>query len=115
MRLPGAWNRLRRDERTSRRQRARVARLVHAGRRRGGAAPKALDPVTSAKVAGLRYVNDLQTPGIRRMGTKHRVHYVGPDGRTVHDRATLERIRALVIPPAWTGVWICPYPNGHLQ
>jgi DNA topoisomerase-1 len=49
------------------------------------------------------------------MGTKHRVHYVGPDGRTVHDRATLERIRALVIPPAWTGVWICPYPNGHLQ
>ncbi|HEX2133234.1 MAG TPA: DNA topoisomerase IB [Actinophytocola sp.] len=34
---------------------------------------------------------------------------------TVTDPETLERIRGLVIPPAWRDVWICPYPNGHIQ
>ena len=38
-----------------------------------------------------------------------------PDGKTVTDEATLKRIRALVIPPAWTDVWICASPYGHLQ
>ncbi|MCR6651057.1 MAG: hypothetical protein NVV73_05910 [Cellvibrionaceae bacterium] len=37
------------------------------------------------------------------------------DGKKVRDRATLERIRKLVIPPAWTNVWICSEANGHLQ
>jgi DNA topoisomerase I len=41
--------------------------------------------------------------------------YRDPDGRVVEDRATLERIAALVIPPAWTGVWICSSSRGHLQ
>jgi DNA topoisomerase-1 len=40
---------------------------------------------------------------------------VDPHGRTVADRATLDLIRALAIPPAWTDVWICPDPRGHLQ
>jgi DNA topoisomerase I len=40
---------------------------------------------------------------------------VGIDGESIRDAETLERIGALVIPPAWTEVWICPDPNGHLQ
>jgi DNA topoisomerase-1 len=40
---------------------------------------------------------------------------VGPNGRTIADRAKLQRIKSLVIPPAWTDVWICPDPRGHLQ
>ena len=40
---------------------------------------------------------------------------MGPDGRTVRDKQTLQRIKSLVIPPAWTDVWICPDPRGHLQ
>lgn len=41
--------------------------------------------------------------------------YVGPDGKLVRDRQELQRIRSLVIPPAWTNVWICPLTHGHLQ
>ncbi len=54
-------------------------------------------------------------PGIRRIGRSHRVRYVDASGQTVAERDTLQRIRALVIPPAWTNVWICPHPLGHLQ
>ena len=69
---------------------------------------------SSAKAAGLRYVTDA-TPGIRRRKRGHGFVYFGADGRAVRDAATLQRIRALVIPPAWSEVWICPHPNGHLQ
>jgi DNA topoisomerase I len=41
--------------------------------------------------------------------------YLDNEGTAVGDAATLERIRALVIPPAWEEVWICPHPNGHIQ
>jgi DNA topoisomerase-1 len=41
--------------------------------------------------------------------------YLDPKGTRVKDAATLERIRSLVIPPAWTEVWICPRHDGHLQ
>jgi DNA topoisomerase-1 len=41
--------------------------------------------------------------------------YQDHDGAPVTDQATLERIQALVIPPAWKSVWICPHPRGHLQ
>src|SRR5262245_57449003 len=54
-------------------------------------------------------------PGIRRIGTGKTVRYVGPNNRIVRDPITLDRIRRLAIPPAWTGVWICPLPQGHLQ
>jgi DNA topoisomerase-1 len=40
---------------------------------------------------------------------------LAPDGSTIQDPATLDRIRALAIPPAYTNVWICPDPLGHLQ
>jgi DNA topoisomerase I len=59
----------------------------------------------------LRFTSD-QAPGIRRVGTK-RFRYVGPDGPVVAHE--LDRIRALTIPPAWTDVWICADPSGHLQ
>ena len=75
----------------------------------------ALDPVASADVADLHHVDDVTGPGIRRMGSGKRAHYVDPKGRRVSSAATLQRIRALAIPPAWTSVWICPDPRGHLQ
>ncbi len=73
-----------------------------------------VDPVESAKAAGLRYVTD-DEPGIRRKKHGKGFSYVDPQGRAVRDEKTLERIRKLAIPPAWTDVWICSRPNGHLQ
>lgn len=54
-------------------------------------------------------------PGILRKPWGTSFRYIGPDGKTVRDAETLKRIRSLVIPPAWTNVWICPSPFGHLQ
>ncbi|MDQ2819557.1 MAG: DNA topoisomerase IB [Pseudomonadota bacterium] len=68
------------------------------------------DPPAAAKAAGLRYVND-NKPGIRRDGAK----FFDASGVAVKDADTLARIKALVIPPAWQDVWICPQANGHLQ
>src|SRR5689334_4857733 len=75
---------------------------------------RAPDPLESAQAAGLRYGSDA-SPGIRRRRSGRGFSYVGPDGRTVRDKTTLARIRSLAIPPAYTDVWICPIPNGHLQ
>jgi DNA topoisomerase I len=72
------------------------------------------DPEAAAKAARLRYVSDT-LPGIRRMKTRNGFRYIGPDDKPVRDEKTLERIRSLGIPPAYTDVWICPIPNGHLQ
>ena len=63
---------------------------------------------------GLRYVTDA-TPGIARVAHDGGFAYRHPNGRPVRDRATLDRIAALVLPPAWTRVWISPYADGHLQ
>lgn len=73
-----------------------------------------IDPVQSAKAAGLRYVNDT-IPGIRRQKAGESFRYLAPNGNPVADPDELRRIRSLAIPPAWTDVWICPVPNGHLQ
>jgi DNA topoisomerase-1 len=73
-----------------------------------------LDPVDSAKEAGLRYVTDAQ-PGIRRLRHGKGFRYVDSDARPVRDKETMARIRSLVIPPAWKDVWICANPKGHLQ
>jgi len=74
----------------------------------------AKDPVESARAAGLHYSTD-ETPGIRRVRKGKGFRFLRPDGRPVSDRSDLDRIRALVIPPAWTQVWICTDPRGHLQ
>ncbi len=78
------------------------------------AAEEVLDPVESAKTAGLRYVSDEQ-PGIRRRRAGRGFTYAGRDGTTIRDAEELRRIRSLAIPPAWTDVWICPSPKGHIQ
>ncbi len=67
-----------------------------------------------AKKAGLHYVDD-SAPGIRREKKGRSFRYVGPNGRPITDRRILDRILGLVIPPAWTDVWICRDPSGHLQ
>jgi DNA topoisomerase-1 len=68
----------------------------------------------SAQVAGLRYVTD-DKPGVRRERCGHGFRYRSSEGRIIRARHTLKRIRSLVIPPAWTDVWICPLDHGHLQ
>jgi DNA topoisomerase-1 len=73
-----------------------------------------VDPVASARAAGLRYVSD-EAPGIRRKRVGKGFTYVDRDGRTVRDAQTIRRIKALAIPPAWSDVWICSDPRGHLQ
>jgi DNA topoisomerase I len=72
------------------------------------------DPLESAAEAGLRYVSG-SGPCIQRVHCGKSFRYVGPDGKPLRDPKQLERIRSLVIPPAWTNVRICPSPNGHLQ
>ena len=72
------------------------------------------DSVRSARAAGLHYVLDL-TPGIVRKGQGKRVQYIRPNGTVIREPASLKRIRSLVIPPAWTDIWICVDPQGHLQ
>ena len=54
-------------------------------------------------------------PGITRRRAGSGWVYLDPKGRQVTDPETLARIKSLVIPPAWTDVWICPYSNGHIQ
>ncbi|HEV2565017.1 MAG TPA: DNA topoisomerase IB [Microvirga sp.] len=77
-------------------------------------AENVIDPRDAAETAGLRYVSD-EEPGIRRKKSGTGFTYTGPDGRKIDDKATLERIRSLAIPPAYTDVWICTKANGHIQ
>jgi len=65
-------------------------------------------------VTRLRRVS-CSAPGLTRRRRGKGFSYVDAAGRPVTDEATLERIRALVIPPAWEDVWICPVSNGHVQ
>jgi DNA topoisomerase-1 len=67
-----------------------------------------------ARAVGLRYVS-AETPGISRRKVGRAFAYAHPSGRPVRDAATIARIKALAIPPAWTEVWICSDPDGHLQ
>lgn len=73
-----------------------------------------VDPRDAAETAGLVYVSD-EAPGIRRRRAGKGFRYLKPDGSSVRDDATLRRIKALAVPPAWTDVWICRTPHGHIQ
>jgi DNA topoisomerase IB len=57
----------------------------------------------------------LSTPGIARKRRGKGFAYYGPDGDVLVDEDVLQRIKELVIPPAWKKVWISPHPNGHIQ
>ena len=72
------------------------------------------DPRASAEAVGLRYVRDTD-PGILRRRAGDGFRYTWPDGTPVKDRATLDRVNRLAIPPAYADVWICRDPEGHLQ
>ncbi|MFG3598278.1 DNA topoisomerase IB [Bradyrhizobium sp. RDI18] len=73
-----------------------------------------VDPRDAAESAGLSYVSD-ERPGIRRKKAGTGFSYTRPDGSKPIGPDALKRIRALAIPPAWTDVWICPFPDGHIQ
>jgi DNA topoisomerase-1 len=75
---------------------------------------EAADPIESAAEAGLHYVTD-EAPGIQRRRAGKGFTYLDPDGTPIKAPGALSRIKQLVIPPAWTHVWICPDPLGHLQ
>src|SRR5512139_626642 len=59
--------------------------------------------------------SDPARPGLRRLRCGKGFRYLGPDGRPLTDKEQISRIKELVIPPAWTEVWICPDPCGHIQ
>ncbi len=71
-------------------------------------------PAAELKAAHLTYVSDLD-PGIRRRKAGHGFNYLDADGKLVTAEPTLDRIRKLAIPPAWTDVWIAPTEHGHIQ
>jgi DNA topoisomerase-1 len=72
------------------------------------------DPKITAKAVGLRYVSD-STPGYTRKKAGKGWSYINTEGNTVKDKELITRFNRLVIPPAYTNVWISPYENGHLQ
>ena len=70
-------------------------------------------PVKTASAVNLVYVNDT-LPGIERLKRGKKVEYI-LKGSKIKDKQVLQRIKSLVIPPAWENVWICVLENGHLQ
>lgn len=69
---------------------------------------------STAQAAGLTYVTDSEV-GISRKRAGTGFAYYNPDGSRITSRAERKRIGSLAIPPAWTDVWICPDPTGHIQ
>ena len=72
------------------------------------------DPREAAEEAGLRYVSD-QQPGYSRKRKGNSFQYFDTEGKLIRDETRLLRIRRLAIPPAYTDIWICPSPHGHIQ
>jgi DNA topoisomerase I len=68
----------------------------------------------AAEEAGLSYVSD-ERPGYTRKKKGDDFQYFDAEGKPIRDEQRLLRIKRLAIPPAWTDVWICPAPNGHIQ
>ncbi len=73
-----------------------------------------IDPIEAAEEAGLRYVSDEQ-PGYTRRRRGKTFVYFDTAGKEIRDEARILRLNRLAIPPAYTDVWICPSPNGHIQ
>jgi DNA topoisomerase-1 len=69
--------------------------------------------LATAETAGLTYVSD-EAPGIRRRKRGKGFSYELPDGTVLSDPGERARIASLAIPPAWTDVWVCPSPDGHI-
>lgn len=71
------------------------------------------ESILAAKSVRLRYVSDRQA-GISRFKSGRHFQYRDAAGREIKDSQVLARIKALAVPPAWTEVWICPSPDGHI-
>jgi DNA topoisomerase-1 len=74
----------------------------------------AAESADAAEEAGLRYVSD-QRAGYSRRAKGKDFEYLDTEQKPIRDEQRLLRIKRLAIPPAWTDVWICPSPNGHIQ
>jgi DNA topoisomerase-1 len=74
----------------------------------------ATDPEVVAEEAGLRYVSD-ESPGYTRRRRGRKFVYFDPEGKEIRDETRILRLNRLAVPPAYTEVWFCPSPNGHLQ
>ncbi len=72
------------------------------------------DPKEAAEEAGLRYVTD-EKPGYKRQRRGKKFVYFDTEGKEIRDETRILRLNRLAIPPAYSDVWICPSPNGHLQ
>src|SRR5438445_734748 len=72
------------------------------------------DPIEAAEEAGLRYVSDGQL-GYTRKAKGDDFNYFDTEGKLIRDEQRLLRIKRLAVPPAYTRVWICPSPSGHIQ
>ena len=72
------------------------------------------DPEKTAAAIDLIYVHDTE-PGINRVKNGESFHYLVAENKPIKEPEHLQRIKSLVIPPAWEDVWICVLPNGHLQ
>src|SRR6266849_4908792 len=90
------------------------ARRVHKEKNKIADLKIVTDPAEAAEEAGLRYVSDDQL-GYTRKAKGNDFEYFDAEGKAIRDEPRLLRIKRLVIPPAWTDVWICPSPNGHIQ
>ncbi len=72
------------------------------------------EEIADARSAGLRYVDDT-IPGYSRKRTRSGFAFYDTNGKVLADEAEIARIKSLAIPPAYERVWICPFPNGHVQ
>jgi DNA topoisomerase I len=110
------------EKRAERRRTTRVASRVARSEGRGRTASEPgrersedrAQSIASAREAGLRYVSD-KTPGIRREMGPLGFKYIATTGHVIRTKSEITRINKLAIPPAWTNVWICPDPRGHIQ
>ena len=91
-----------------------IGRMGHEGVVEEPGGGVVVDPRDAAESAGLRYVSD-EEPGFRRRRAGRGFSYRSPDGTRVTDAAVRARLDALAVPPAYTEVWICADPLGHLQ
>jgi DNA topoisomerase I len=73
------------------------------------------NPALTAEAAGLHYVRSTDAPGYIRKGKAPRFYYTDAAGVRCKDPQTIKRIKSLVLPPAWTDVWISADPDAHLQ
>jgi DNA topoisomerase I len=94
--------------------RLRAVARTSSGGRSAFSSREGLLPLQAAALAGLRYVED-GAPGLRRVRVGRGFRFLDSRGRPLRDRARLDRIKRLAIPPAWRDVWISPSARGHIQ